>query len=256
MVQWSDQVLDEDIEYFRYMAHNYDFLLDRVVPRELRAQGFTSADNPGHENNLKYDLIDHLTDSGRRPPNRRSSPAIQHLIDYEDALVARYATHLRTWWADPRWDKLEPHDQALEFDSHVERTSHYNEQDWINVLGFHPVDLPKNQVLFRTPHRFEFNYLENKTMKAVAVEQTSDIRQQRLDQLHLNLIEGATNFVQILDRAKQRNPSHYPSQPREHKLKPDDKRDLFENVRLMGSEDIRDIPNFNLERYPMFNSYG
>ena len=269
--RWSDKVLDEDIDYLRDKYHDYGTLLkERVILREVREHGFFGEGLGEPAVNLNH-VVERFSNFDYRdtPHYSHNSPIYEHFVDYEDALVARYATHKRN--QAPSKDRSRPHwrqsvarghPRAIDFDSHVEDMSEYDEQDWINVLGFHPVDLPKTRTKFASNDYGVLNYLENKLMKTIALEKTSDIRQQRLDKLNLNLIEGATNFVQILDKTKLRNPSHHPSQPRDHKLNYEDERALFENARLMGSEHIRDVAESHPLRdglgnhsvqYPLFN---
>lgn len=230
MNEWTDAQLDEDIRRLRgeivnldgvdHYDHEYnDFLHDIVVPREMQRTGLTY-DHPlllDHDRRWEYKrLADMMTFFPRPVGMTDAHNRLQVLVDYEEALISRYLSHY-TRNGEPTGVLLEAVEEnaqetstfpskSLNFDAHIKRAAGYDEETWLAVLGFHPIDLPKRIVQFKgigtDNHTSKtMNQLENRMLKTWAIQKTEGIVQERLEKEHNDMVQGALDFVQILDRS-------------------------------------------------------
>ncbi len=212
--QWTDAKLDEDIKALRENNHDYKGFLENVaLPRYLIRYGLPRYGSYGL-NEMARQMTDH---SNRITYNRTNEhmmldPKYQRMADYENALVARYLTHYDNEGNVSR--ELTPHylpgNSTLDFDKNIKRMSSFTEQEWEEMLGYHPVHLPR-AVLKLTydmwhghPWLKNMNPLENKIVKEFALKQTTDMRQERLTHEYLDKTQGALNFAQILKSTNKR----------------------------------------------------
>ncbi len=250
MNEWTDAQLDEDIRQLRgdgeldgddlqVFNHYYgDFLEDIVVPREMIRARFFNPSFPARPGSIGEDFgldpgdfHETLDLAGRMSEpdgNRNDEPKMQRLMDYEDALIARYLS-LYNRDGEPTGVLVNDYDvdvfgmnRTTKFDEHIRSATRYDEQQWENVLGFHPVDLLQRRVRFyqRGEDVVQWNgdllqdetipgplhaldALQNRMLKTWALIQTEGIVQARLQQEHNDMVEGALNFVQILDRSNK-----------------------------------------------------
>ncbi len=234
MNEWTDAQLDEDIQRLRGDPdHDYwDLLKDIVVPREVARRGWYSNLHRQmriEESSYVDNLVSKIAGESRHyyitgQNNRTHAAQVGVLLDYEEALTSRYLSHY-TRDGQPTgvlMEAVREHQQLLledeeadeftarsRFDEHIRRAAMYNEEDWENVLGFHPVDLAGRRVSFMEkvgveegrPRPSNLDALENNLLRGWTERKTTDIVQHRLNTEHFAMVRGALNFAEIMYRS-------------------------------------------------------
>jgi hypothetical protein len=240
MNEWTDAQLDEDIKLLRNngefqlghdgtfimwhytsadkVNHYYKDLLKIVVKREMRRTGLELITD-GMNTYANKELADRMYTPGYRqnymdrPFGSDRDRRWELMLDYEDALVARYVSHytkdgeptgvLSDFYRDTEGleipANLLKHHRTAKFDAHFRETAGYGEQQWEDMLGFHPVDLDKYPVKLLHPDGLDV--LQNQTLRAWTLKQTEGIVQKRLEKEHDDMVQGALDFVHILNRS-------------------------------------------------------